>query len=125
MWTYEQSTGRMFDPSGILAGEGYSGSPEGKNNSLMQALSFIGPIPCGWYTMQPPVNSHTHGPYAIALVPDVTNEMFGRDAFMIHGDSVVHPGNASEGCIIQSRATRVTMWESHDTRVLVVDRYDV
>lgn len=124
MWTYGQSTGRMYDPDGELAGEGYSGSLEGKNLSAMQNVHNVGPIPRGWYTMQPPVNSHTHGPYAIALVPDITNMMFGRDAFMIHGDSLVNPGHASEGCIILPHAARVAMWESHDPRVLVVEGYD-
>jgi hypothetical protein len=120
-WTYEVATGRMFNPLGVLAGEGYSGSPEGKNNPLMQAIHDVGPIPVGFYTMQGPVDSHVHGPYAIPLEPDQLNEMFGRTGFMCHGDSVVEPGNASEGCIIMPHAVRVMMWESSDHRLQVTE----
>lgn len=120
-WIYEQSTGKMFDPNGVLAGTGYSGSPEGKNNSLMQAVHDVGPIPVGWYTLQGPVDSHVHGKYAIPLEPDQLNEMFGRTGFMCHGDSLVNPGGASEGCIIMPHETRVAMWESNDHRLQVVE----
>jgi hypothetical protein len=121
MWTYEQSTGKMYDPSGALTGEGYSGAPEGKNNSLMQAVHNIGPIPVGTYTMLEPVNSHVHGPYAIPLDPNPLNEMFGRDGFMCHGDSKIEPGTASEGCIIMPHPVRVAMWESKDHQLEVIE----
>lgn len=124
-WTYESSTGRMLNPSGELAGLGYSGSPEGKNNVLMQAVHNVGPIPVGWYTMRGPVDSHVHGRYAIPLDPDQLNEMFGRTGFMCHGDSVADPGTASEGCIIMPYATRVAMWESGDHRIQVVEEAEV
>ena len=39
------------------------------------------------------------------LIPSPTNEMFGRSEFLIHGDSLEHPGAASEGCIILPRFT--------------------
>ena len=121
MWTYEQSTGGMFNPEGELAGTGYSGSPEGKNNTLMQAIHNVGPIPVGWYTLQGPVDSHVHGRYAIPLEPDQLNEMFGRTGFMCHGDSMTNPGDASEGCIIMPHEVRVSMWESNDHRLQVVE----
>jgi len=124
MWTYEQSSGKIFDPSGALAGTGYSGAPEGKNNSLMQAIHNIGPIPIGFYTIEAPIDSAVHGKYAMRLIPDVLNEMFGRDGFLIHGDSVVDPGTASEGCIIQAKNTRVAIWESSDHRLEVVEKYN-
>ena len=129
-WTYEQSTGRLFNSDGKLINIGYSGGGcdplnvdhvKGKNNPSMESIHNIGPLPSGGYTMESPVNSHTHGPYAIPLIPDITNEMFGRDAFMCHGDSIVHPGFASDGCIIQSpQAIRVSMWESGDRRINVM-----
>jgi hypothetical protein len=122
MWTYEQSTGLMIDPTGMIVGEGYSGGGQGKNNPLMQAIRDVGPIPQGSYTMESPVDSKTHGPYAIHLIPDAENDMFGRDEFLCHGDSIIAPGTASEGCIIQNHETRIKMWESGDHRLQVVDK---
>lgn len=110
----------MIDPDGKFAGSGYSGAGDGKNNPTFQDVHNVGPIPCGEYTFGEPVNSHVHGPYAIPLHPDIENEMFGRDAFMCHGDSLVDPGSASEGCIIQAREVRVRMWESSDHRLEVM-----
>jgi hypothetical protein len=121
-WTYEQSTGAMFDPNGVLVGNGYSGSGAGRNNAEMESIHNVGPIPHGEYTMGEPVTSHVHGPYAIPLAPDIENEMYGRDGFLCHGDSVIAPGTASEGCIIQARDTRIKMWESGDHRLEVINR---
>lgn len=120
LWTYEQSTGRMLDDDGHLRGIGYSGAAEGKNNISMENEHNVGPIPQGTYTMDGPVDSAVHGPYAIPLIPDLDNEMFGRDHFLCHGDSLVEPGTASQGCIIMPHRTRVEMWESSDRRLLVV-----
>jgi len=53
----------------------------------------------------------------IAVNPDST---FGRDGFLIHGDSVRHPGDASEGCIILPRRFRERIWTSEDTDLEVV-----
>ena len=46
----------------------------------------------------------TAGAATIRLEPDATNEMHGRDGFLIHGDNATN--DASEGCIIVPRATR-------------------
>ena len=121
MWTWEQSTGKMFNLSGEFYCDGYSGSPEGKNNTLMQAVRDVGPIPIGSYTIEAPVDSKVHGPYALALMPDSMNDMFGRSGFMIHGDSLVAPGTASEGCIIIPRSAREAIWESNDHHLQVVE----
>jgi hypothetical protein len=40
--------------------------------------------------------------------------MFGRCGFFCHGDSIAHPGHASDGCIIQDLTTRHRMWSSGD-----------
>jgi len=45
--------------------------------------------------------------------------MFGRSNFLIHGDSVVHPGTASEGCIIAARYIREDIAKS-PVKVLAV-----
>lgn len=114
MWTYEQSTGRIIRADGEIIGQGYSGAGEGKNNPDMQEIVDIGPIPAGRYLIGAPVDTTRHGPYALALDPEPTNEMFGRSEFLIHGDSIPHPGDASEGCIIQLRSVREDIWKSGD-----------
>ena len=69
------------------------------------------------------MDSKVHGPYALALMPDSMNEMFERSGFMIHGDSLVAPGTASEGCIIIPRDAREAMWESGDRHLQVVEKF--
>ena len=89
---------------------GYSGfetdRAEGKNNPELEKVEDVGPIPVGTYRIGSPRDTLTHGPFVLPLKPDPGNEMFGRSAFLIHGDSVVDPGTASRGCIIMSRAVR-------------------
>jgi hypothetical protein len=120
MYTYEQLTGRMLSPDGSLLATGYSGADEGKNAPTEENVRDVGPIPEGMYDILAPVNSAIHGPYALPLQPDDGNEMYGRSGFLIHGDSFTHPGRASEGCIIISRAAREQIWMSGDHRLRVV-----
>jgi hypothetical protein len=122
-WLYEQTTGRLYRPDGTHAGTGYAGgncgkSPEGINNHKMQSIKSIGPVPCGFYILDEPVLQSHLGPFAIPLIPDGANEMFGRGHFYIHGDTTPS-GNASQGCIIQARAVRKEMWASEDHRLEV------
>ena len=124
MWTYEQSTGKLFDPFYKYAGAGYSGLGIYKNNPSDESAKNKGPIPTGLYSIEAPINSVVHGRYAMHLEPDPTNEMYGRDLFLIHGDSITDPGNASEGCIILGYEIRVRIWESGDRRLLVVEKFD-
>jgi Tlde1 domain len=121
MWIYEITTGRMYSDKGDLIGVGYSGTSQYKNDPLATHLKDLGPCPVGIYRMQEPVDTKTHGPFVLWLEPASSNEMFGRSSFGIHGDSVVNPGSASEGCIIQSRGVREIMWNSgdHDLKVVV------
>jgi len=125
MWKYEQRTGRLYADFSESAGEkltgvGYSGKGNGKNNPDSQEVHNVGPIPVGLYKIHGPVDTVTHGPYVLPLEPDGDNHMFDRSGFLIHGDSVVHPGTASEGCIILPRAIREQIWNSrdHDLRVV-------
>lgn len=118
-WTFEQSTGRMLH-DGERVAIGYAGAGEGKNNPDMQDVHNVGPLPRGTYEIGEPSDTKTHGPYVLHLTPDADNEMFGRSAFLIHGDSVVRPGTASEGCIILGRAIREKIWDSGDHQLEVV-----
>ncbi len=118
-WTFEQKTGRYLH-NGTYIATGYAGREAGKNNPDMQNVKGIGPLPVGWYTFQTPADSDTVGKYAMRLVPDAANEMFGRNSFFEHGDSISEPGSASHGCIVLPRSVREETWNSGDHRLEVV-----
>ena len=123
MWKYDQTTGYLFSDLGVKVATGYAGgnfgkNPEGKNNHEMQGVKKIGPIPVGVYTMGTPALESHLGPFAIPLVPDSGNEMFGRSGFFMHGDTTPS-GNASEGCIIMPKAVRQSCWASGDHKLEV------
>ena len=119
MWTYDQKSGQLSrDGANII--RGYSGAGEGKNRPEDQEIHNVGPIPRGKYTINAPQDTVTHGPYVLPLTPSPENEMFGRDGFLIHGDSKVDPGTASEGCVILPRNIRERIWASGDTEFTVV-----
>lgn len=118
-WTADLSTGELRK-DGILAGSFYSGAGEGKNNPEMERVKDVGPIPRGAWVIGRPFDSPHSGPYALPLTPRAGTETFGRTGFEIHGDSVEHPGEASHGCIITFRMTRVRIADSGDTRLEVI-----
>ena len=125
MWTYVQKTGELLRDGSHVA-LGYSGfdNPEtgqrGKNNPELERVEEVGPIPVGKYLIGTPHDTLTHGPFVLPLTPDPGNEMFGRSAFLMHGDSVVAPGTASRGCIIMSRAVRREVAASGDKVLRVI-----
>jgi hypothetical protein len=119
MWTYAQKTGEIYR-DGTTMGVGYAGFLEGKNNPDMQNVPNTGPLPQGNYLVGGPVEDPETGPYTLPLIPDPANEMFGRSAFKIHGDSLSHPGQASHGCIVTNRPLRMAIWESADFMLQVV-----
>ena len=124
-WTFIQASGKLLDPTGKYVVTGYAGgncgkNPEGINNTAMQNVACVGPLPKGTYTLGTPKDSPKLGPYAIPLSPDSKNEMFGRSAFFIHGDKINAPRTASEGCIILPRAIREQIYNSKDLTIVVV-----
>ena len=124
MWRYGQNTGNMYRPDGTLAGTGYAGGhqgthPEGINNHDMQNVKSVGPLPVGMYTFGTPIAHSQLGPFAIPLIPDDDNEMFGRGDFFEHGDTLAMNHSASDGCIIQSRSVRDECHASPDQRLQV------
>lgn len=119
-WTYVQTSGALFDPEGRSVADGYSGAGDARNNPAMQSVPFRGPIPVGRYAICAPEDTVTHGPYVLPLTPFSTNEMFGRSGFLIHGDSLKHPGDASCGCIILGRIERELIWGSSDHEIDVI-----
>jgi len=133
MWKLDSSDGHLYNPTGVLVANCYTGGdaghdPEGINNPAMQSVHDVGPIPRGpkadgtpnCYTMLDPVNHPKLGPYAIPLLPDEDNEMFGRSGFFCHGDNFAMNRSASDGCIIAPHQIRMDMWESGDHRIEVV-----
>ena len=119
MWQFVINSGEIRQDVEHVAW-GYSGKGIGKNNPAAQSVPNVGPIPCEFYTIEDPHDTKDHGPFVLRLIPDVTNVMFGRSGFLIHGDSVQAPGTASEGCIIASKLTRLRIWDSGDRRLQVV-----
>ena len=129
-WIYEQRTGRLLH-LGELVATGYSGwddgdgvaePGEGKNDPARQHVRGKGPIPRGSYMVNGPPFQHPKcGAYCLRLVPAPDNEMFGRAGFLVHGDSRVKPGTASEGCIIVHRTARERIWRSGDRYVEVIE----
>jgi hypothetical protein len=123
MWTYAQKTGDLKQ-NGQMVGRGYSGFDNGKNNPAMQAVADVGPIPQGeWTITGPPFNTKEHGPFVLRLEPSSATNTFGRNGFLIHGDSIKAPGTASKGCVIMPRTIREQVWNSGDTDLEVVAEF--
>jgi hypothetical protein len=138
-WLYRQASGVLMDPSGLIVGIGYSGAAgTGKNIPSMQAVHNVGPIPQGSWSIAGRVECtsdlsqgvpcpdchgtgwHSHGPFVLRLEPEPGTETFSRAGFLIHGDSLAHPGGASEGCIVMPRDVREKISASSDRRLEVV-----
>lgn len=120
-WTYHQRSHYM-SKNGRKVANGYSGNGDAKDNPSKQHVKNHGPIPRGKYRIVGKPFHHPHtGPYTLRLQPAGANKMFGRDGFMIHGDSINHPGQASDGCIILSRSARQEIWESGDKTIEVIE----
>jgi Tlde1 domain len=120
MWIYLQNTGELYHDGKLIA-TGYSGHGDGKNNPQKQGEHNVGPIPCGeWEICGPPVNTPGHGPFVLRLTPRPETKTFGRDGFLIHGDSIADPGTASQGCVILSRIVRDRIWQSGDRCLYVL-----
>ena len=125
MWVYEQQSGRLYAPDGTHAATGYAGGNEGKNpagvnNHDAQGTKSVGPLPVGFYTFGEPVAQSQLGPFAIPLLPDATNTMYGRGGFYCHGDTPQLNHSASEGCMIFPRQVRDEIAASGDKQLAVI-----
>jgi len=121
VWTYQQSTGKLTDPTGAWIGTGYSGHGEGLNNPAMEADPGVGPIPAGIWDIGPALDPPDHlGPIAMPLTPLPGFDPHGRSAFFIHGDNAAGDESASHGCIVIQRADREQVDASDDCRLLVI-----
>ncbi len=86
----------------------------------MQNVRNTGPIQVGSYTISAPFHHPHAGNYTMRLTPQQGTDTFGRNGLLIHGDSVQHPGQASNGCIIQNQQARHRIWTSGDRTLQVV-----
>lgn len=125
-FVYFQETGSLYEvldsePLLKVLGTGYSGFGEGKNNPAMENVQDVGPIPRGIYSISDPFDSPDHGPMVMRLVPMPQINTFGRNGFLIHGDSLEHPGQASKGCIILERSIREQVAAATDRELIVID----
>jgi hypothetical protein len=128
MWTWEISTGTLYDDLMNSFAKGYSGFPPYTNDLSAQNKIMIGPIPEGNWTMTGvEENNPKLGPFVIVLEPDgettVSVAAMGRepDTFPIHGErKEPPPGYASDGCIILPRQIREQIWSSTDHDLKVV-----
>jgi len=117
-WSYSQSTGdRSLD--GDWVGTGYSGIGPGLNDPDQQDVPDVGPIPQGTYSIEAARDDETIGPISMPLTPYPANEMFGRDDFLIHGDTASMNHTASHGCIIMGPAIRGQIGASEDRTLIV------
>jgi len=98
-WLYEIETGDLY-LAGLSYCSCYSGHGVGLNNPAATAMKRVGPLPVGWYTIGRAVNHPHLGPFAMPLVPDPSNVMFGRSGFWLHADTASHDHTASDGCIV-------------------------
>ena len=119
-WVYSQSTSELTH-NGQHVATGYSGAGPGRNNPDMQSSQGQGPIPQGSYTIGAAHQGAHTGPVTMNLDPQAGTNTYGRDLFRVHGDSIAHPGQASEGCVILPPNVRQQMSASPD-RTLTVTR---
>jgi hypothetical protein len=132
MWTYEVPTGKLYRPDGSVIAVGYSGGWGGelqyRNNPDAENIPDEGPIPEGMWT----IGELYHDVVikcadVMRLTPDLDTDLQGRIAevagvqqFMMHGDSLEHPGAASKGCIVMPLFARLAVGNSSDKRLDVV-----
>jgi hypothetical protein len=118
MWTYHQASGALWHDR-ILVDTGYSGHGPGKDCPADEALPFVGPLPRGLWHIGTQRTDPRLGAIAMPLTPDPTTDTHAREGFWIHGDSIQHPGQASEGCLCLSRPARAAIALSQDTLLTV------
>jgi hypothetical protein len=119
MWTFNTRTGELSHYQ-LHVEWGYSGQSPHRGNPDAESIHGRGPIPRGSWTISLPHDSKTTGPITLNLSPRPDTQTFGRSGFAIHGDSGVHPGQASTGCIVLSRPARLAIAYSGDTDLEII-----
>lgn len=119
MILYSQQRGELTLPDGTVLGGCYSGggvlgyvgarNQYFRNNPETQSVKDFGPLPQGHYTISPAHTIPHLGPVVMALTPALTNTMYGRSGFFIHGDNAAQNFTASDGCIVAPVAVRAAV----------------
>jgi hypothetical protein len=117
---YSQTSGRWTLDNGSVLGAGYSGNGPGKNNGHLQMLENIGPIPQGEYRIGGAFTHPSKGPLVMNLIPKDLSKTYTRSGFLIHGDSIADPGNASLGCIVLPHDVRQKIADCKDKDLTVI-----
>lgn len=112
-WRY-QIEGGQISHDGLRLGTGYSGHGAGKNNPALVGAHDVGPIPPGFYQIGDAYSDPAKGSFVMRLTPMDGTNVFGRSGFLIHGDSIEHPGEASHGCIVLNAGCRRSIATSSD-----------
>jgi len=121
MWVFQQSTGKLTNPAGVVVGVGYSGNGADLDNPADQGDIGHGPCPRGKWIIGTFFNDSHLGPIVAHLTPCPINDMDGRDGgFMVHGDNEHLNHTASDGCIILSHALREAIQQSGDADLEVI-----
>lgn len=120
-WVYDVRK-KTFTHNGVYQFSArYAGAPGYKDNPDYECLINKGPLPRGKYRIVGTPFTHSRaGPYTLKLQPYRENDMCGRAGFLIHGDSIKDPGNASNGCIILAPDYRRKLFKSGDHEIVVI-----
>lgn len=124
-WVYHQGTGQLqhVDSQGNTTnvGQGYAGRGAGLDNSGMQNVPNVGPLPQGTYNIGSEQNNDNgHLRDSMRLMPSPDNQMFGRSGFLIHGPHAHDHLDSSNGCIVLVRPLRDRIGHSGDHVLRVV-----
>ncbi len=128
-YIYDQATGEIthVEPGGPITslGKGYAGLGIGLNNPAFQGVSNIGVLPVGTYTISPQQLNITGAGHKLAasmrLVPDRSNQMFGRGGFLMHGAKRGEKTqSSSNGCPILAKDIRDQIGNSGDNTLWVL-----
>jgi Protein of unknown function (DUF2778) len=118
-WIYNSANGQLFH-NGELVTTAYSGFSVGQNNPAMESVENVGPIPRGFWNIQPAYEHPVLGPLTMNLEPQPETDTFNRSAFRIHGDDAAHLGESSHGCIVANHTTRLPISQSTDKVLQIV-----
>jgi hypothetical protein len=116
-WVYSQNTG-ILSHGGEPIGKGYSGRGQGLNNSKMEMVHSVGPLPRGTWEIGMFFDDKHLGPCVAALRP-TDQDIYGRGGFFIHGDNKLVNFTASDGCIILPRKLREAIRDSKEKYIAV------
>lgn len=118
-WEWTIQTGELTH-DGVLIGTGYAGHGSGVNNPAEQSIPNTGPVPAGRYMIGPAFVHPVCGPVSMQLIPDRSDNEFGRSGFLIHGDNFACNETASDGCIVLDRPVRDVIAAAMDRELIVV-----